>query len=211
MLDETSGFRTTRHGAVRRPLRPRPGRWSCAGRVLDPRAAQGEHGDTARPAARGMHPNAVWATNRTLRAAGDRCDERRVAAAHAQTPAPRGPRGEVVEVQEWHGTGREWESLFRDVPRRGPPVRPRRARPRDGCLGALEGATAPVQLRRPRSPLHRRTPRGRPPLRRRRRRHDPAARLAHRRELRVRRRARRKRRQRTRSRSSTARCPTSKP
>jgi Baseplate J-like protein len=65
----------------------------------------------------GLHPNAVWATKRTT-------VRREIVATSDGSPRLTLPlqhdgvlEDELVEVQEWHGTGREWESLFRDVPR----------------------------------------------------------------------------------------------
>jgi hypothetical protein len=64
----------------------------------------------------GLYLNAVWATNRTS-------VRREIVARSDGSPRLTLPLqhggvlpGEVVEVQEWHGTGREWESLFRDLP-----------------------------------------------------------------------------------------------
>ena len=64
----------------------------------------------------GVYANAVWATNRTSvrREIVGRSDgtPRLVLPLQHGAVLP----DEVVEVQEWHGTGREWESLFRGVP-----------------------------------------------------------------------------------------------
>lgn len=59
--------------------------------------------------------NAAWATNRravTGEVAGRSDGTPRLTIALRNRPVLPGQR---VEVQEWHGSGREWESLFRDV------------------------------------------------------------------------------------------------
>ncbi|MEU4219145.1 putative baseplate assembly protein [Actinoplanes sp. NPDC026623] len=64
----------------------------------------------------GLYPNAVWATHRgaVRREIAGRSDGSAGLTLTLQHP-PVLP-GQTIEVQEWQGTGREWESLFRDVP-----------------------------------------------------------------------------------------------
>ena len=64
----------------------------------------------------GLYLNAVWAANRgsVRREIAGRADGSAGQALALQHP-PVLPE-ETIEVQEWRGTSREWESLFRDVP-----------------------------------------------------------------------------------------------
>ncbi len=63
-----------------------------------------------------LYLNAVWATNRTavrgeIVGRSDGSPGQALALHHGRVL-----QGEKVEVQEWRGSGRDWESLFRDVP-----------------------------------------------------------------------------------------------
>ena len=113
-IDETAGF--TRSGTVRfiGPPDHTPSA-GPAGPAYWIRARFKEPAEVAPLAISGVWANAVWATQRsTVRGeVAGRSDGGRHQVMAVQRPPML--EGEVIEVQEWHGTGREWESLFAGV------------------------------------------------------------------------------------------------
>jgi hypothetical protein len=115
VLDETAGF--ARSGvvqligpadAISGPGPSGPTWWI--------RARAREATDPAPSSVGGVFLNAVWATQRRavrgeVLARSDGTARQAVLAQHAPIL-----QRQLLEVQEWHGTGREWESLFASVP-----------------------------------------------------------------------------------------------
>lgn len=114
-LDETAGF--TRSGMVQLigppDLTAGPG---PAGPTYWVRARTQEPQDPSPSDVNAIYMNAGWATHRdsaiteTL-GRSDGTPSQAMLTQHAPVL-----EGEVLEVQEWTGTGREWETLFADVP-----------------------------------------------------------------------------------------------
>ena len=115
VLDDSSGF--TRSGMIELigPADPvtAPG---PSGPTYWIRARTRELIDPEPSAVTSVTLNATWATQRTsvrneIAGRGDGTPHQIMVAQHAPIL-----RGQTLEVQEWHGTGREWESLFAGIP-----------------------------------------------------------------------------------------------
>lgn len=116
VLDETAGFRRT--GMIQ--FIGQPDLVASAGPAEElfwvrARLKAGVAAPEPLPLA-GLHHNAVWATHRRsvrgeIAGVSDGSARLTLSVQH-----PHVLPGQRIEVQEWSGTGREWESLFRDVP-----------------------------------------------------------------------------------------------
>lgn len=115
VLDQTAGF--SRSGVVQLigppDSVPSPG---PAGSTYWVRARTREAVDPAPSAVGGMYLNAIWATQRKavqgeVLGRSDGTPRQAMVTQHSPVLAR-----QLVEVQEWHGVGREWESLFASLP-----------------------------------------------------------------------------------------------
>jgi Baseplate J-like protein len=115
VLDETGGFRST--GMIQF-IGPSDAEWSAGPggtlRWIRARMKTAESDPEALPLV-SLRLNAAWATNR--RAVSGEVLGRSDGSPRLTMSLRNAPvlPGEQIEVQEWHGQGREWQSLFKDV------------------------------------------------------------------------------------------------